>query len=109
MRKADVERLEEIKEEIEVLLDETRNLIRHTSEWERAKAYWFGNISAALGDNSGFIQMGYKMEDTIFALEGQVHTCVHCDEDIKIPYEEDFCSEECYSEAHNDILAGDGE
>ena len=50
MRKSDAQRLIEIREEMGELLDEAKRLLRSEGfAYDRARAYWIGHISQALG------------------------------------------------------------
>lgn len=67
----DIDRLKEIRTTMFDLLDEAKNLVRqHASkqEHERAKAYWFGQIDAALGDGEYFSDT-HNMQKTINSIE----------------------------------------
>ncbi len=67
----DHKRLIEIKEQMEELLEEAKNLVRMSGdkfEYERAKAYWIGYIDNALdGPKSPLLMC--TIGDTIQALE----------------------------------------
>ena len=68
----DVERMQEIKEEIKTLLDEVTHMIRGTSEEDRAKAYWSAHIRTALDEDHGYLGSSMvTMQDTIDALAGR--------------------------------------
>lgn len=68
-----VERLEEIRFEIDQLVDEAYTLIRQLAQEvgdrsisDRAEAYWIGHISTALSNESGYIGKSMvTFEDTI--------------------------------------------
>jgi len=68
MDKADHDRLKEIRSEMMNLLEEASNLVRQhggRSTYERAKAYWIGNIDTGLGGGAYVDTYSYTMEKTI--------------------------------------------
>lgn len=70
--KEDHARLQELKDEIKERLDEAMRMVRRHGgiEWERAKAYWCGNISTSLDDEGDFVGgPGHSMQNTIDELE----------------------------------------
>ena len=59
-------RLEEIKFEMLELLGEAEELVKGTSEEDRAEAYWLSHIKGALTNGSGIVGGSmYTMEDAI--------------------------------------------
>lgn len=59
-------RLEEVKDEILELIGEAEELVKGTSEEDRAGAYWLSHIKGALTNESGIIGGSmYTMEDAI--------------------------------------------
>lgn len=68
----DVARLQEIKDEIKNLMEESRSILQDAPShvWERAKGYWYAHILTALDDDSEFLggSMCY-MQDTIDSLD----------------------------------------
>jgi hypothetical protein len=69
---SDVERLEEIKNKIKNLAQEAMEIVRGTSEYERARAYWYGHLVMSLDDDHMYVGHNTNMEDTIEALRSQV-------------------------------------
>lgn len=70
------DRLNEIVEEMRVLLDEFRQIVKHGAPnrvWERAKAYPIGHIDAAL-DHAGNTMNTYNvtLQDIIDKLEPSI-------------------------------------
>jgi len=47
----DIERLQEIHDELRELVDEAFGLLSGTAQEDRAKAYWYANIRMALDDD----------------------------------------------------------
>lgn len=67
--KAKVERLSEIKDEMQSLMSEAEQLVRGTSEETRARQYWRAHIAIALGNDHGYLSRGMcTMQDTIDSL-----------------------------------------
>ena len=69
----DLERLAEIKDEIEELLDEARGIIRSGDEgaYERALVYWLAHIRTALDNDHEYLGGSMvTMQDTIDELSG---------------------------------------
>jgi hypothetical protein len=80
-----VSRLEEIQEEMSVLLDEAQRLVRQNAKgngYERAKAYWIGQIEMALSHNHSFLGRSMcTMTDTISEMDsGEDGECDDCGE-----------------------------
>jgi hypothetical protein len=67
------ERLLEIKEEIESLMDEAKRIIRNSGDkfaWEQARGYWYAHILTSLDKNSEFLGSSMcTMQDTIDRLD----------------------------------------
>jgi len=65
--------LAEVKEQIAELLETARQLVRGTSEENRAHAYWYAQIRCALDDDHGYLGGGsVTLQDSICALrEGE--------------------------------------
>lgn len=91
---SDWERLCNIREEMNDLLEEAKNLVRLSGEkfeYNRAKAYWLTGMENYLGEGAWANQMsGCSMEETINSLEP-------CDEDDEYG-DEDDCEEESEEE-----------
>lgn len=52
------ERILEITEEMQDLLQEAMNLVRENGtdlDWARARSYWYGHIQIALGGDHGYL------------------------------------------------------
>jgi len=52
------ERILEISEEMQDLLQEAMDLVRSEGtnlDWERARSYWYGHIQIALGGDHGYL------------------------------------------------------
>jgi len=64
MTEDDLESLSEIKEQIAELVAQARRLLRGTTEYERADAYWLAHIEGALDGHGSIV----TMQDTIDAL-----------------------------------------
>jgi hypothetical protein len=65
----DLERLEEIKDEIKDLVDEARALVSGTAERRTTEAYWIAHILGALDEDHEFLGGSMTtMQDTIDAL-----------------------------------------
>lgn len=64
---SDIERLEEIEFEILELADEAFGIVRGTSEEGRSKAYWYGEIWAAM-NNEKYVASSCTLQDVIDAL-----------------------------------------
>ena len=68
-------RLEEIKDEIKDLLEESRRIIHFNGnklDWERAKSYWFAHIQCALDKNNDYLGSSmFTMQDTIDSLSDE--------------------------------------
>lgn len=63
---ADVDRLEEIRDEIKELIGEAEEIIRGSYEYRAAKAYWIPHILTALDDESEYMGKSMTtMQDTI--------------------------------------------
>ena len=69
------DRLREIQDEMATLLEEAKDLVRKQNKfaWERARSYWVGHISEALGgDYNDYVGKSMcSMEDTIAELDGE--------------------------------------
>jgi len=64
-----VERLEEIKEQFEGLLEECRDIVRGTHEEDAARSYWIAHIECALSDDHGYLGGSvHPLQSTIEAL-----------------------------------------
>jgi hypothetical protein len=68
----DVERLREIKESILELLEEARQIVRGTSEEERARSYWYGHIRSSIDDEHMYVGRTTTIDDTIETLQEQL-------------------------------------
>jgi hypothetical protein len=66
-------RLQEIKEEIKELVDETKRLIKFhgkTIDFERAKSYWIPQILTALDKDHEYLGSSmFTMQDSIDAID----------------------------------------
>lgn len=81
--KADWERLQEIQEKMNDLLEEAKNLVRMSGdkqEYERAKAYWIAYIDNAI-DSAKSPLLPCTMGDTIAALNPGEEDEEDCEED----------------------------
>ncbi len=66
----DTARLDEIRDEIERLVDEAIRIVDDTDERGAARAYWYPQIVMALGDNHHYLGGSmHSLQDTIDALE----------------------------------------
>jgi hypothetical protein len=73
----DVERLEEIKDEMLELLQRARAILRGTTEQRRAESYWLAHIEMALHNDHGYLgNGGITMTDTIDALRAEADQVV---------------------------------
>jgi ElaB/YqjD/DUF883 family membrane-anchored ribosome-binding protein len=72
----DVERLDEILNEMNELLDEAKRIVRKSSSSQtkdRARAYWIGHIDAALDDEGEYVShRSQTMAGTIDDLRDEV-------------------------------------
>ena len=69
----DIDRLEEIRDEIKTLVDEARRLVRGTIDGKAAEAYWVPHILGALDDDHEFLGGSMTtMQDSIEALRREV-------------------------------------
>jgi len=93
--RSDWERLNDIRDEMNDLLEEAKNLVRLSGDkfaYDRAKAYWLGGMENYLGEGKLSSQLsGCSMEETINSLEP-------CDEDDDEYGDEDDCEEESEEE-----------
>jgi hypothetical protein len=68
-----VERLQEIQEEMLALLDEAKDILRRSDNkflYEQARSYWLAHIKTALTNNHDYLGGSMvTMEDTIHGLE----------------------------------------
>lgn len=77
----DVGRLREIREEIRNLLDEAKDLVRGTSEQDRAHHYWYAHARCALDDDHMYLGGSMTtMLDSIEALDVEVNEREKCHE-----------------------------
>lgn len=66
VEEADVNRLEEIKDEIKELVAEAEDIIRGSYEYRAAKSYWIAHILTALDNESEYMGKSMTaMQDTI--------------------------------------------
>lgn len=73
MRQDDINRMQEIRDEIEELAGEALRILRANGEKfavERAKAYWYGHIMGALGDTD-YIDCMATMQQTIDGMSSE--------------------------------------
>ena len=74
MKQSEIDRLNEIKDQMQSLMDEVDSIMRFNSPrhvYERAKAYWLGHIFSALDDANSFLPLPETMEQTIGNLEAE--------------------------------------
>jgi tetrahydromethanopterin S-methyltransferase subunit G len=100
----DHERLKEIREEMECLLNEAEQLIRRTGfPYERAKSYWIAHIESALMRNGRFLGASMvTMDDTIDELLPPL-VCPNCEES-EVDEDGQIC-DECQMEEVNNNLS----
>ena len=68
----EIERFQEIKDEIRELLHEASRIVRDTSEEDRAKGYWQAHIMTALDDRHEYLGRSMcTMQQSIDALAEQ--------------------------------------
>lgn len=68
---ARIDRLLEIKDEMLALLRETQELLRGTTEEDRARAYWYAHIRCALDDDHSYLGGSMcTLQDSINGLQG---------------------------------------
>lgn len=67
-----IEQLVDIYEQIKDLVYEAENLVRGTSEEDRARSYWVAQIKMALDNDHGYLGSGsHTLKDTIETLEAE--------------------------------------
>jgi hypothetical protein len=76
----DIERLEEIEYEIIELADEAFDIIEGTSEEGRSKAYWHGEVCAAM-NNEKYVESQCSLQSVIETLEEYAEGCEDEDDD----------------------------
>ena len=70
-RKENLERLDEIKDEMLELVNEALDLVRATddNEEDHAKRTWYASIVCALTDDHEWCDRSHTLEDTVVSLE----------------------------------------
>lgn len=77
--RAQIDRLEEIKDEMKALVREAIGLVRGTKEYERARAYWYGHIVSNLDDDHTYLGHQTTIQDTVEALREELEC--ECEEE----------------------------
>lgn len=71
----DINRLQEIKEEIKELLGEAEGILSNTDQYDRAKGYWMADIRISLDSDHTYLSRAMcTMQDTIDAFLDEEET-----------------------------------